>query len=95
VGQGRDIEVHLYGRLRQGRGHDATSGECVVNVQVEEEATIAQVLAGLGIATKQASNIFLNGELSVPTRHVGAGDRLGVFPSNMATLYRWYFARKE
>ena len=90
-----EIEVRLYGKLREGRGCGDAASECVIMTTVSDGATIAHVLARLGIAPEHTSNLFLNGELSALTRRVGAGDRLGVFPDNMAILYRWYFARKE
>ncbi|MDP2662618.1 MAG: hypothetical protein Q8R28_18020 [Dehalococcoidia bacterium] len=56
--------------------------------------TIGLVLARMGIALEDTSNIFLNGELSTPTRRVDDGDRLGIFPDDMALLYSWYFVKK-
>ena len=74
--------------------HD-TASDCVVSVPVRKSATICDVLAHLGIGPAEVSNLFLNGELSAPTRRVRGGDRLGIFPSDMALLYKWYFAREE
>ncbi len=89
------IEVHLYGRLRSLVGCEDVSGDCVQFLPVNEGTRIADVLSKLGVAMDDTSNIFLNGELSAPTRQVKPGDRLGVFPYDMATLYKWYFAKKE
>ena len=52
------------------------------------------ILARMGIALEDTSNIFLNGELSAPARSVSDGDRLGIFPDDMALLYSWYFVKK-
>ena len=90
-----EIEVHLYGKLRQITGCLDPARDCVLSAPVAEGATIAGVLAGLDVPLDQTSNIFLNGQLSKPTRRVNPGDRLGVFPDDMATLYKWYFARRE
>ncbi len=95
MGDDSKIEVHLYGKLRRVAACPDTAGECVVSVPVAEGATIGEVLAQLGVALEETSNHFLNGELSAPTRRVKPGDRLGVFPDDMATLYKWYFARQE
>ncbi len=89
-------EVHLYGKLRGVVGCQDTAADCVAWVPVKEgKTTIADVLAKLNIPLEQTSNIFLNGELSVPLRRVQPGDRVGVFPNNMALLYRWYFKKQE
>lgn len=87
--------VHLYGKLRRVADCRDAASDCVISVPVRRSATICAVLACLGIGPAEVSNLFLNGELSAPTRRVRGGDRLGVFPSDMATLYKWYFARKE
>ena len=58
--------------------------------------TIGQILARLGIALEETSHLFLNGELSAPTRRISADEsRLGIFPKDMALLYSWYFDKKE
>ncbi len=95
MGENSRIEVHLYGKLRHVAGCHDVASECVLWVAVAEWATIAHVLAQLGVALEETSSLFLNAELSAPTRRVQSGDRLGVFPNDMATLYKWYFARKE
>ena len=88
------VEVHLYGKLRRLAGCQDTASECVVSAPVRDGATIADVLARLGVPLAETSNLFLNGQLSLPTRPVQPGDRLGAFPTDMALLYRWYFAKK-
>ncbi len=95
MGVNSAIEVHLYGKLRQVAGCRDTASECVQSVDVTESSTIAEVMTHLGIALEDTSNIFLNGQLSAPTRSVAPGDRLGIFPNDMATLYKWYFAKQE
>ena len=69
----------------------APDANSVVHVPARDGETILDVLARMGIPVEETSNIFLNGELSLPSRAVSAGDRLGVFPDDMALLYKWYF----
>ena len=88
------VEVHLYGKLRRVAGCSNPTSDCVRRVPVREGEAISDVLTRLGIGLSEISNMFLNGELSAATRAVRSGDRLGVFPDDMATLYKWYFARK-
>ncbi|MDP3061683.1 MAG: hypothetical protein Q8O40_00510 [Chloroflexota bacterium] len=88
------VEVHLYGKLRRLAGSQDTAGDSVARVPVQDGDSIADVLAHLGVPLAETSNLFLNGQLSLPTRPVQPGDRLGVFPNDMSLLYRWYFAKK-
>lgn len=89
------IEVWLYGKHRRLAPNPATDANSVVNLPAREGDTILAILARLGIAVEETSNIFLNGELSAPSRRVKAGDRLGIFPDDMAVLYKWYFRKAE
>jgi len=86
------IEVHLFGKLRRFSDSPDPSGESVVNVPVQKGDTIADVARHIGIPLEEIGpNIFLNGEYSALERKVADGDRLGLFPDNMALLYKWYF----
>lgn len=89
------VEVHLYGRLKEHLGPRPAWEEAVVHVPVDDGATIADVLAALGIGPEEVSHLFLNAEYSGLRRKVRPGDRLGVFPREMALLYRQYFPRVE
>jgi len=88
------VEVHLYGKLRRAAERQETEGDSVARVPIRDGATIADVLASLGVSLAETSNLFLNGQLSLPARPVHPGDRLGVFPNDMSLLYKWYFAKK-
>lgn len=88
------IQVRLYGKLRRYAQDQRADAESVVNVEYQPGETIGQVLAQLGIASEEISHVFLNGELSAPSRRVSEGDRLGLFPEDMALLYTWYFEKK-
>lgn len=89
------MRVHLYGRLRRFAQDPDVSQESVVELSVEEGDTINSVLARIGIEPEETSNIFLNGERSLLTRSVKDTDRLGVFPRDMALLYKQYFKERE
>ncbi|MCL4533923.1 MAG: MoaD/ThiS family protein [Bacteroidetes bacterium] len=89
-----EVEVWLYGKLRRFAGQSAPDAESVVRLSMAGPTTIGEALASIGIPAAETSNIFLNGELSGFTRSLKPGDRLGVFPDDMALLYKWYF-RKE
>jgi len=89
------VEIHLYGRLKERLGPRPAWEEVVVHVPAADGATIADVLTALGIAPEEVSHLFLNAEYSGLRRKVRPGDRLGVFPKDMALLYRQYFPRVE
>ena len=89
------IELHLYGKLRRCAPKQACDDDSVVALALQGGQTIGQVLAGLGIAPEETSNIFVNGELSALSRQLRGDERVGVFPDDMALLYKWYFDRKK
>lgn len=88
------IEVHLYGKLRRFSANTDPSGDSIVRVPVQKGDTIADIAQRIGISLEEIGpNIFLNGQYSALERKVADGDRLGLFPDNMALLYKWYFTR--
>ena len=56
---------------------------------------VSDLLANFGIDRAETSHIFVNGVYSGFNKNVRDGDRVGIFPSNMGLLYKWYFARVE
>ena len=89
------MEIHLYGRLRRFATNRDVSQDSVIELPVEDGDSIESALRHIGIDPKETSNIFLNGELSTLSRRVKDTDRLGVFPRDMALLYKQYFKKKE
>jgi hypothetical protein len=61
--------------------------ESMVRLNVGHGGTVADALRRLDIADDEVGNVFRNGRLAWPGDVVQAGDRLGVFPSNMSLLY--------
>jgi len=60
----------------------------VVLMELHEGATVHDVFLRLGIDPREVSHVFVNAQYSSPQREVKGGDRLGIFPRNMAVLYR-------
>jgi hypothetical protein len=88
MGKGPDVvEVYLYGELRRYAPRREVRGESVVFSTVKSGDTVGEVIERLGIDLTEVSNIFHNGRLTKPGSKVRAGDRLGVFPTNMGLLY--------
>ncbi len=57
--------------------------------------TISDVLKYLSVDLDEVSHIFLNREYSHHERKIKDGDRLALFPKDMALLYKWYFQKKK
>jgi len=89
------MEIHLYGRLRRFAPLRDVSQDSVIELPVEDGDSIESALHRAGIDLEETSNIFLNGELSTLSRRVKDNDRLGVFPRDMALLYKQYFKKRE
>ncbi len=87
------VEVELFGALAARFGSTSAFQPARRNVAIGRDSRIADVLVAIGIDAGEVSHLFLNGRYSAATRHVGAGDRLGVFGRDMALLYRQYFAK--
>ncbi len=66
-----------------------------ITIDTKGETTIEGILRLLGIRKKDVSHIFLNREYSDLERKVKDGDRLALFPRDMALLYKWYFPKKK
>lgn len=81
------LEVHLYGTLRRFAPDKRVAQDSVVALPVKVDDTIATVMWRMGIDARETSNLFLNGQLSLPDRRVRDGDRLGIFATNMGLLY--------
>jgi len=87
------VEVHLYGQLRRFAENRDPTGDSIVPVPVEADDTVASVAARLGIHQEElGTNVFVNGRYARPSHRVQPGDRIGLFPTDMNLLYRWYFA---
>ncbi len=92
-----EIEVVLYGKLRErGERSDDTTGSIgSVKIEIEEDSCITDIMGLLEIKKDEVSHIFLNREYSDIERKVEDGDRLALFPRDMALLYKWYFTKKK
>jgi hypothetical protein len=89
------IELHLYGKLRRFTGQQAATGDSVLSVPWREGDSIGDILTRLGVPHDETSNIFVNGELCALSKTIQDGQRVGVFPDDMALLYKWYFPKKK
>ena len=70
-------------------------GESVLSVACQAGDSIGDVLTRLGVPHEETSNIFVNGELCALSKEIQDGQRVGVFPDDMALLYKWYFPKQK
>ncbi len=81
------VEVHLYGKLRRFSDNQDPTRHSIAHIQAGEADTINDILRRIGIPRDEVGdNIFLNGRYSSFERKVKNGDRLGIFPDNMAMI---------
>ncbi len=81
------IEVYLYGKLRRFTDNEDPSHNSVIYVPAKKDNTIKDIVRRIGIPLEEiGSNIFHNGRIFPLEREVKDGDRLGIFPENMAMV---------
>jgi hypothetical protein len=81
------VEVHLYGKLRRFSDNLEPTRDSIISVKVREGETIRDIIGRIGIPLEElGQNIFLNGRYFDIERPVKDGDRLGLFPDNMAMV---------
>jgi molybdopterin converting factor small subunit len=91
------ILVKIFGDLRPKiKGFDAKDS-LPLNLHLESKGinTIADILDIYSIEKEETGHLFVNGIYSGFSKKVKDGDRVGLFPSNMKLLYKWYFTRHE
>jgi hypothetical protein len=81
------LEIHLYGKLRRFTDNQDPTRDSIIHIPVEEGDTIESIARRIGIPSEEiGSTIFLNGRYFSLDRKVNNGDRLGIFPDNMAMI---------
>jgi molybdopterin converting factor small subunit len=91
------ILVKIFGDLRKKiKGYEVV-GALPLNIKIESQGinTIADILEKFSIEKEETYHLFVNGIYSGFKKSVKDGDRVGIFPVNMALLYKWYFKRNE
>ncbi len=83
------ITVKLYGKLRE-RVKETSIKEglpATLNIEVEGLRSIFDILNTLEIDEKEISHIFVNGVYMGSGTQIKDGDRIGIFPTNMALIF--------
>jgi molybdopterin synthase sulfur carrier subunit len=84
-----ELKVKLYGTLKEKLNTQALSGEDSEKLKIngKENLRVADVLDTLGISESEISHIFVNSRYSGIGKKVKEGDRIGIFPKNMAVMF--------
>ncbi len=81
------IEVYLYGKLRRFTDNEDPTHNSVIYVSAKKSDTIKDIVRCIGIPLEEiGGNILHNGGIFPLEREVKDGDRLGIFPDNMAMV---------
>ena len=91
------ITVKLFGDLRKKISTEQIAGgtPSLITINHEGLKTISDLLDHINIKKSETSHIFTNGVYSGFSKKIDNGDRIGIFPKNMALLYKWYFKKEE
>lgn len=91
------IKVRLYGKLRKlASKFDEHSGKIgLIDIEDSSIEKISDILEFLGIEESEVSHIFHNREYSEKNKKVNEGDRVAIFPKDMALIYKWYFQGRD
>ena len=83
------ITVKLYGKLREHvretsieKGFPAT-----LYIEIRDSRSIFDILDELEIDEREISHIFMNGVFTGSGTQIKDGDRIGIFPTNMALMF--------
>lgn len=90
------ITVRLFGDLRKKQRNEFAGGvPTIININNNKITTITDLLKHLEIKQNETSHIFVNGTYAGFSKKITNGDNIGLFPRNMALLYKWYFQKEE
>jgi molybdopterin converting factor small subunit len=91
------IEVRIFGDLKEKMGFDKgiAGTSKVLNLEASQFKTISDILNEFSIDEDEVSHIFVNYTYSSTKKEIKDGDRVGLFPRNMALLYKWYFSKED
>jgi len=83
------ILVKFYGRLREHIDEIDLGVGLPVSYKIEPKLihSVNDILEKFSISENELSHIFVNGEYSGVEKDVNPGDRVGLFPKNMALIF--------
>ncbi len=90
------INLKLFGDLRKKVDPNIT-GTLSLRLKIDdpEILKVQDILRKFSIDSSEVSHIFVDGIYAGLKKNVKDGDKVSLFPRNMALLYKWYFKREE
>ncbi|TFF99938.1 MAG: hypothetical protein EU542_08560 [Promethearchaeota archaeon] len=84
-----ELKVKLYGTLKEKVSKLIFTGENseILNINGKENLIVSDILDELGISESEISHIFVNNRYSGVGKQIKEGDRIGIFPKNMAIMF--------
>jgi molybdopterin converting factor small subunit len=92
-----NVQVKLYGNLKKKTDvEDHGAGiPTVITKELNEHSKIIDLLNALNLSPDEVSHKFVNGQYSGLKKNIYDGDKIAIFPKDMALLYKWYFNEEE
>jgi molybdopterin converting factor small subunit len=89
------ILVKIFGDLRKKVKDHEVTGALPLTITLENNKinTVGDILKKFKILPEETHHLFVNSVYAGLNKKVNDGDRVGIFPKNMALLYKWYFTR--
>jgi len=84
-----ELKVKLYGTLKEKVKKSVLTGENsdILNINGKENIRVSDTLNALGISESEISHIFVNNKYCGIGKEIKNGDRIGIFPKNMAIMF--------
>ncbi|TFG12496.1 MAG: hypothetical protein EU535_06135 [Promethearchaeota archaeon] len=84
-----ELKVKLYGTLKEKVSKSILTGENSdkLNINGKENLRVSDVLDVLGLSESVISHIFVNNKYCGFGKEIKNGDRIGIFPKNMAIMF--------
>jgi hypothetical protein len=90
------INLKLFGDLRK-KVDPNISGTLSLRLEINDPTIswVSDILKKYNMEENEVSHIFVNGTYAGLRKRIIPGDKVSLFPRNMALLYKWYFNREE
>jgi molybdopterin converting factor small subunit len=90
------IYLKLFGDLRKKVDPDV-KGSLSLKLKIDDSeiSKVKDILRKFNIDVSEVYHIFVNNIYAGLKKNVKNGDKVSIFPRNMALLYKWYFKREE
>ncbi len=87
------IKIKLFGDLKKKATQktDNIGAPAIFNIESRGIERIIDIIKKLSIQESEVSHIFVNHKYSGLRKTVKSGDVVGLFPTNMSLLYKWYY----